>query len=389
MPERVGTKVVRGGRVLPDGAGTPVTTPLVQSVAFDHASMAEQDAVFGGGTPGYVYGRYGTPTTAALEAALADLEGLPAAACFVSGMSAIHALVTSCRGALVVQEDCYGGTRALLERMRAEDGRDVTFVDATDVSAVRRALRPGALLHVEAISNPFLRVVDVAALAAAAREAGATLSVDATFATPVLMRPAALGAGVVVHSLTKYINGHGDVMGGVVAGSDELVRALRDRIQLDGAYLPPHEAWLCLRGMRTLDVRMRRQCESASALAARLVRHPKVARVRYPGLSDHPQHALAKARFGGLFGAVVSVTLRDDTRPAAHRFLDALELAASASTVGDLYTEVLYPAGASHRRLDAAERQRLGITDGLVRISVGIEDPGDIAADVERALDAV
>src|SRR5207248_10083281 len=232
--------------------------------AFDYTSAAEQDAVFGNERGGYVYGRYGTPTTAALEEALAELEGTESAVCFVSGMSAIHALVTACavaqRRAIVAQEDCYGQVRALLERLAREEGAAVRFVDPTDVIVVDQALREtnAALLLVEAIANPLLRVVDVARLAELAHRRGATFAVDASFATPVLIRPASLGADVVVHSLTKYINGHGDAMGGVVSGSRGLATAMRDRAILDGAYLPPHEAWQIIRGMRTLALRMER-----------------------------------------------------------------------------------------------------------------------------------
>src|SRR5213080_597210 len=390
-----GTRLVRAARSLPPGHGEPVVPALVQSVAFDYGSAAEQDAVFGNERPGFVYGRYGTPTTAALEQALAELEGVEAATCFVTGMAAIAAAVDACAiargGRVVAQEDCYGQTRALFERWTRERGADITFVDATDHAAVERALaaKPTGLLYVEAIANPFLRVTDVAALAKLARAKGAALAVDATFATPILFRPASLGATMVIHSLTKYVNGHGDVMGGSVGGSDELGHAMRDRTILDGAYLPPHEAWLAIRGMRTLALRMRRQCGSALAVARHLAKHPKVARVRYPGLEDHPQHDVATSQFGGLYGGVVSFALRDDTKPAAFRFLDGLELAASATTIGDLFTEVLYPPISSHRRLPAEERRRLGITDGFLRVSVGIEDPDDIIADIDLALDRV
>jgi cystathionine gamma-synthase/methionine-gamma-lyase len=367
----------------------------VQSVAFDYGSAAEQDAVFGNERAGFVYGRYGTPTTAALESALAELDGVPAVTCFVTGMAAISAAVDACAisrgGRVVSQEDSYGQTRALFERWVRERGADIVFVDTTDHRAVQTALqaKPTTLLYAEAIANPLLRVNDVAALARLARENGASLALDATFATPVLFRPAALGATMVIHSLTKYVNGHGDVMGGSVGGSDELAHAMRDRTILDGAYLPPHEAWLAIRGMRTLSLRVRRQCASALAVARHLAKHPKVSRVRYPGLADHPQHELATRQFGGLYGGVVSFALRDDTKPAAFRFLDALELAASATTIGDLFTEVLYPPISSHRRLPAEERKRLGITDGFLRISIGIEDEADILADIDRALDRV
>lgn len=420
--ERIGTRVVRAARALPRGAGEPVVPALVQSVAFDYASAAEQDEVFGNARAGYVYGRYGTPTVAALESALAELEGVEAAICFATGMAAIHAVVTACAfwngGRVVAQEDLYGQTRVLFERFAREQGAPVAFVDPADLDAVERALAaapaPGsdatarssllegqggreggrvgvgaALLFVEAISNPLLRVVDIAALAARAHARGARLVVDATMPTPVLVRPRALGADIVVHSLTKYLNGHGDAQGGVAAGSRELAAEMRDRVILDGAYLPPHEAWLILRGLRTLQLRMDRHCANALAVARHLAAHPKVARVHYPGLPDHPQHALAKRQFGGRFGGVVSFVLRGDARESAFRFLDALELAASATTFGDLYTEVLYPPISSHRRLAPEERRRLGISDGFLRLNVGIEEVEDIVADLDRALAAV
>jgi len=384
---------VGAARVLPSGAGTPLVPPLVQSVAFDHGSMAEQDAIFANEKPGWVYGRYGTPTTAALEGALADLDGVEEAVCFVSGMAAIATLfgvVIAEGGRIVAQEDTYGATRAMLERFAVERKADVTFVDATDLASVDAALRTRtALLYVEAISNPLLRVVDVSALAERAHAAGSLLCVDATFATPVLYRPAGLGADLVLHSLTKYINGHGDVMGGSVGGPTAHVAKLRERVMSDGAYLPPHEAWLTIRGMRTLELRVARQCAGGIALATHLTGHKKGARGWYPGLPSHPQHQLACDQYGDRGGGVVTFALEKDTKAAAYRFLDALEVAASATTVGDLFTEVLHPATASHRRIDPAERVRMGITDGTVRVSVGIEDPYDIVADIDQALERV
>ncbi len=391
--ERLGTRVVRAARSLPAGAGDPVVPPLVQSVAFDHPSTSLQDAVFANERPGYVYGRYGTPTTAALESALAEIEGTEGAVCFASGMAAIHAYVTGCGlssgGRIVAQEDVYGQVRAMLERLRREQSADVVFVDPTDARAVSAALEaaPTRVLYVESISNPLLRVTDVAALASLAHARGAALAVDATFASPVLTRPRDLGADVVIHSLTKYVNGHGDVMGGVVAGPADVSREMRDRGILDGGYLPPHEAWLILRGLRTLELRMRRQSESALAIAHHLAAHPKVSRVHYPGLPSHPQLDLATRQFGGLYGGVVSFVLRADTKEAAFRFLDSLDLVASATTLGDLYSEVLYPAISSHRRIAPEERRRLGITDGFVRLSVGIEDAEDLIDDLDHALE--
>jgi len=392
---RLGTRVVRSARALPPGEGTPVAPPLVQSVAFDYRSAADQDAVFGNERPGYVYGRYGTPTTAALELALADLDGAEAAVCFTSGMAAIAAFVDACAvatgGRVVAQEDSYGQTRALFERWVRERGAKIDFVDATDHAKVERALRqaPTSLLYVEAIANPLLRITDVAALAKLAHATGATLVVDATFATPLLVQPIALGADVVIHSLTKYINGHGDVMGGSVAGKADVAKAMRDRTILDGGYMPPHEAWLCIRGMRTLEVRMARHWANASRVATFLGSHPKISLVRFPGLPSHPQHELAKRQFGGRFGGVVTFDLKAGTQEAAFRFLDSLQLAASATTLGDLWTEVLYPAISSHRRVAPEERKRLGISDGTLRLSVGIEDPDDVIGDLENALSRV
>jgi cystathionine gamma-synthase/methionine-gamma-lyase len=391
---RIGTRVVRSARTLPPGEGTPVAPPLVQSVAFDYRSAAKQDEVFGNERAGYVYGRYGTPTTAALETALAEIEGTPAATCFVSGMAAIAAFVDACavasHGRVVAQEDIYGQVRALFERWIRERDAKIDFIDATDHAAVEKALKasPATLLYVEAMANPLLRVTDIAGLAKLAHASGATLAVDATFVSPVLVRPTSLGADVVIHSLTKYVNGHGDVMGGSVAGSAEVAKAMRDRTILDGSYMPPHEAWLTIRGMRTLELRVQRQCASAMRVATHLASHPKVARVRYPGLTSHPQHELAKRQFGGLFGGVVTFDLKDATKEAAFRFLDSLQLAASATTLGDLFSEVLYPAISSHRRVAPEERARLGITDGTLRLSVGIEDADDLIADLDHALRA-
>src|SRR5438309_81881 len=359
--DRIGTRVVRTARVLPSGDGTPMVPPLVQSVAFDYGSMAEQDAVFANERAGWVYGRYGTPTTAALEQALASLDETEDAVAFVSGMAAFSALfgiVLADGGRIVAQEDTYGATRAMLERFRTERRADAAFVDPTDLAAVDRALaeRPTAVLYVEAISNPLLRVADVGQLAERAHRAGAKLVVDATFASPVLFRPAGLGADLVLHSLTKYVNGHGDVMGGSVAGSKAEIGRLRERVMSDGAYLPPHEAWLTIRGMRTLELRVSRQCAGALALATHLAGHAKVARVFYPGLPTHPQHQLACDQYGDRGGGVVTFALKEDTRAAAYRFLDGLEVAASATTVGDLFTAVLHPAPASHRPIVPAER---------------------------------
>jgi cystathionine gamma-synthase/methionine-gamma-lyase len=289
----------------------------------------------------------------------------------------------------------------VLTKIFATQGVTPRFVDAADFDAVGTALaaapsarssaaRPVALI-VETISNPLLKVADVAALAGLAHAHGAKLIVDNTFATPVLCRPLALGADYVAHSATKYLGGHGDVLGGVVVFRDDESRAALNEInKLLGANLAPQEAWLAHRGIKTLPLRMERQCRNAAVVAGWLAGHERVQSVNFPGLSTHRQHALARRRFGGdLYGAMVSFDARDASRAEVFRFLEALKLIQPATTLGDVYTLALYPAMSSHRALDAEMRGRIGIGDGLIRLSIGIEDPADIIADLDAALAAM
>jgi len=387
------TTAVHAGERVPRGEFTPVATPIYPSVGYLYDDMETLDAVFAGTRQGPVYARYGNPTNAALEAAVAALEGGEAALSYGSGMAAIHGalLAAGVRAgtAVVAARDVYGATYALLSKLLASQGVTVHFVDATDLDAVEAALaaaRPVALL-VETISNPLLKVADLPRLAELAHVAGASLIVDNTFATPYLCRPLAHGADYVVHSATKYLAGHGDVLGGVVVTSAGRRAALNEINKLVGGNLGPQEAWLILRGIKTLPLRVERQCASALQVARWLAGHPRVSRVNYPGLPEHPQHELASRLLErGGFGAMISFELKNGNRAAVFRFMEALKLILPATTLGDVYSLVLYPAMSSHRGLDPEERRRIGIGDGLVRLSIGIEDPAEIIADLEQAL---
>jgi len=375
---------------------TPVVTPIYNSVTYVYPDMELLDHAFEDPTAGFVYTRHGNPTCAAFEAAVASLEGGEGAVSFASGMAAIHAALLAAgaqAGAdVLAARDLYGATTALLSRFFTALGVRVHFGDFTDTHAVRRmlnAVRPRVLL-LETVSNPLLRLADIARIAELAHSVDATVIVDNTFATPLLVRPLEMGADYVVHSATKYLSGHGDVLAGVVVSNKDNCAALRDVAKTIGGVLGPNEAYLALRGLKTLPLRLERQCKTAAWVAAWLEAHPKVERVYYPGLKSHPQNDLARNLFaGGLYGAVVSFVIAGAGKRRVFKFLESLELCVPATTLGDLYTLALYPAHSSHRALTAAQRAALGISDGLVRLSVGIEDPDDIIADLRQALDKV
>ena len=390
------TQAVHAGERAPRPDFTPVSTPIYPSVGYLYESMEDLDGVFAGGRPGYVYPRYGSPTVAALEEAVATLEGGEAAIATASGMAAIHlALLAAGVGPgqrVVAAQDVYGATYALLANLLRAQGVETHFVDAADLDAVRAAVREARprLLLVETVSNPLLKVADLPALAEIAHGAGALLAVDSTFATPYLVQPLALGADYCIHSATKYLGGHGDVMGGVVVATAERCAQMRELLKLTGGNLGPMEAWLVLRGLKTLPLRMRQHSANAMQVAQWLATRPEVARVNYPGLPSHPQHALATRLFrAGLYGGMVSFELAGAGRKEVFRFMEALRLCLPATTLGDVYSLVLYPAMSSHRAVPAEERARIGIGDGLVRLSVGIEEAGDIIDDIRQALGAV
>lgn len=390
---RLATLAVHAGERPPRPDFTPVSNPIHHSVAYFYDDAETLDAVFAGTREGYVYLRYGNPTVSALEQAVASLEGGEAAIAFASGMGAIHAALLAAGvqagTSLVIAQDCYGASYALADQVLTGQGVRVRFVDITDLAQVEGALddeRPVALF-LETISNPLLKVADVPALVALGHAVGAQVLVDNTFATPCLLRPLEAGADCAIHSATKYLGGHGDAMGGIVVTSAERRGRLLELTKMLGSILAPQEAWLLHRGLKTLPLRFRQQCDNAQAVAEWLACHPRVARAIYPGLPDHPQHQLAARLFEGQgYGGMVAFDIRGGTEADVFRFLDALRLIVPATTLGDVYSLALYPAMSSHRAVPQEERARIGIGDGLVRLSIGIEDVADIIADLEQAL---
>jgi cystathionine gamma-synthase/methionine-gamma-lyase len=389
------TRAVHAGLRTSHADFIPTVTPIHPSVTYQYERLDDLDAVFAGTRQGYVYARYGNPTVTALEEAVAALEEGESALAFASGMGAIHAalLAVGARAGstVVAAQDIYGATYALLDQLMRSQGVTTRFVDVTDLEAVEALcveLEPVALL-VETISNPLLKVADLPALAQVAHRHGTALLVDNTFATPCLVQPLTLGADVVIHSATKYLGGHGDVLGGIVVTSQARWADLFEVLKVTGANLGPQEAWLVLRGIKTLPLRIGQHCQNGLMVARWLADHSRVSRVLYPGLPSHPQHVLAGRLFQGQgYGGMVSFELAGAGQLQVFRFLEALRLCMPATTLGDVYTLALYPAHSSHRALGPEERARVGIGEGLVRMSVGIEALEDIIADLEQALDA-
>jgi cystathionine gamma-synthase/methionine-gamma-lyase len=379
-----------------NGSLYSISTPVYLSTTFPHENIEQTDRVLGGEEPGYSYGRYGNPTVTAFEEAVAALEGRGQAFAFGSGMAAMHAALVAAElgsGATVLAaEQLFGSTSTLLVQIFVASGVEVRFVDACNLAAVEKKiaeLTPRAFV-VETISNPLLRVADVSSIAELTRAAGSTLIVDSTFCTPYLQRPLELGADIVVHSATKYLSGHGDLTGGVVVVDAPYNEALDQIRKLVGGLLGPFEAWLALRGLKTLPLRVERQCENAREVAARLAAHPKVVKVNYPGSKDHPDNEVARrllADAGGLVSFELAADGSDGGREAAFRFLNALRLCVMAPSLGDIYTLAIHPATTSHRELSPSRRARLGVGENLIRLSLGIEHPDDIIEDIEQALD--
>ncbi len=390
------TRAVHAGERIKPGNYTPVTTPIVTSIGYTYESMDELDAVSANTRPGYVYARYTSPTVTAFERAVANLEDGEAALAFGSGMAAIHASLLTAgvrAGSSVVSAfDVYGATYSLLKRLFAELGVNTRMVEVNDLGAVETALKESkpAVLIVETISNPLIKVADIPALAELAHRYGAQFLVDNTFATPYLYRPLAHGADYVIHSATKYLAGHGDVLAGVVVTSAANRARMFELNKLVGGNLGPFEAWLALRGLKTLPLRVRQQFSNAAQLAEWLSTRPEIACVNYPGLRSHSQFELAQRLFEGKgTGGMLSFEIRDASRAQVFRFMDSLQLCQPATTLGDIYTLLLHPATSSHRSLTEAEREQFGIREGLVRLSAGIEEVEDIQADLEQALERI
>jgi len=374
--------------------GQPTATPVYASATYTYESMDQMDRAFAGEIEGYVYTRHGNPTVTIFEKAICAVESGATARAYGSGMAAIHAALFACElspGSVVLaSQDLYGATTNLLLNIFGSFGIKTLFADFSNLAEVRAKTlesRPRVLIA-ETISNPLLKVCDVDTCAEIAHRTGARLIIDNTFASPYLCQPLTHGADLVVHSATKFLSGHADAMGGIAVSGDELDRvALTGVMKLAGGVLSPWEAHEILRGIKTLGVRMDRHCANATQLAAHLKRDARIARVYFPGLATENEAQVAgRVLRSGQFGALVSLELKDNTRAAAFRFMDALRLCVRSSSLGDVFTSALHPATASHRDLSPGRRRELGISDGLIRLSVGIESVQDIIADIDQAL---
>ncbi len=362
--------------------------PVVHSVSFGYEDVDEWYAVATGRADGHIYGRNTNPTVDVFENKVRILEGGDAATSASTGMAAIsntlHALLKP--GSRVVSvKDTYGGTSLLFTEFLPSWGIEVDLVDTTDHDAIETAIAAGCdLVYLETPTNPTLKVLDLERLSAAAHREGATVVVDNTFATPINQRPLDLGADIVVHSATKFLGGHADALGGVIVGRDDLVEAVYHYREINGATLDPMAAYLLLRGMKTLHLRVQRQAENALAVASFLDGHERVERVNYPGLESHPQHDIAARQMRG-FGGMLSFAL-DGGLDAVKQLLPRLRFAHRAANLGAVETIVGPPSTTSHVECTPEERSALGIPEGLIRYSAGIEDVGDLLADLDQAL---
>jgi O-succinylhomoserine sulfhydrylase len=365
---------------------------LVLTASFVFASAGEAARRFANEEPGNIYSRFTNPTVAMFQSRLAALEGAEACVATSTGMAAV---ATAAMGLLsagdhaIVARGVFGTVVPLFNQILARFGVETTWVDASDLDAWRAALRPRTkLLFVESPSNPVCEIADIAALAELARKAGAVLAVDNCMCSPALQRPIDFGADLVVHSATKFLDGQGRVLGGAIAGRRDLVEGvLFNFVRTAGPALSPFNAWICLKGMETLRLRVEAQSARALEIARWLEAHPKVQRVHYPGLESHPQHALAM-RQQSAGGPVLSFVVRGG-REAAWRVVDATRLISITANFGDTKSTICHPATTTHGRVPVAEREAAGVGEGLLRVAAGLEDAGDIRADLERGLSAI
>jgi cystathionine beta-lyase/cystathionine gamma-synthase len=384
------TRSVMGASSLPDVRERPVSAPIWLSSTWGTDRSAQIGELLLDERAGYVYGRYDNPTATTLHGVVASLHEAPAAWSLASGTAAIHAVLEALRGTgrVLATSRIYGGTWALLQRLERDAGWGVDHAPLATADDLVAALRDDhTVVHVETVANPSTVVTDIPALAEVCRDRGVALVVDNTFASPYLCRPTTLGATAVVESATKFLGGHGDVVAGIVAGEVDLIAEVRRHTYELGGSLGAFEAWLVLRGIQTLSLRVRQASANAAAVAQALAADERVEAVHYPGLPDHAQHALATRLFGGRgHGALLSLELA--SRAAAEAFADGCEVFVRAASLGGTHSLVLHPASTSHRQLDEAALASAGLGAGTVRLSVGIEDAEDLIEDVRRALDA-
>ncbi|QHZ47128.1 trans-sulfuration enzyme family protein [Bacillus sp. NSP9.1] len=367
----------------------PVANSIVPAVAFSFLDAEQAACTVAGRLEGTYYGRYGNPTTQRLERKIADLERGEEALGVSSGMAAISTALLAFlkhHGHVVCTKDVYGGSHKFLTTLAPRFGINVSFVDCTDLDAVEAAILPETkVLYLESPSNPCLTVLDIEGLSKLAHIHGLKVIVDNTFMTPYLQRPLRLGADIVVHSATKYLNGHGDVIAGFIVGDADSIRYMRKHIVGDlGQVQSAWDSFLIERGMKTLGLRMNQHCNTAMEVAGFLEGHPKIAKVYYPGLASHPQHQLAKRQMRNM-GGIVSFEVQGGY-DAAKKFIDSLQMIMISFSLGDPETLVQHPASMTHFSIPRVQRMNCGITDGLIRLSIGLEDDVDILKDLEQAL---
>ena len=387
VKDKFATRAVHAGQH-PDPATGAVSVPIYASSTFVFKNAEQGAARFQGKEPGYMYSRLGNPTVRALEESIADLEGGEDCRVTASGMAAIStAAMAVCKSGdhILAGDALYGGTHKVFTDILKGYGVQCTLVDTSNLAAVEEAIKPNTkLIYIETPSNPMMKLTDMKGVAKIAKNNSITTMADNTFMSPYLQRPIEHGIDVVVHSITKSLSGHSDVLGGAIVGTNAFLKAMDPMYKNMGANLGPFEAWLTLRGIKTLHVRMQRQTEGAEKIAKWLEGHPKVEWVKYPGLISHPQHALAKRQMDG-FGSMMSFELKGGVE-AGRKVMNNVRLCSLAVSLGAVETLISHPATMTHAIVPREDRIKGGITDGLTRLSVGIEDVNDIISDLEQAL---
>ncbi len=386
---RFDTRAVHGAEAMDPHTGS-VAPPIYQTSTFYFKNADHGEALFKGEAEGYIYSRISNPTFAGVERHVADLEGAEASVSFASGLGAIAGLMlTLCQNGdnFVSSNAIYGGTHGQFQHYFKRMGIEAREVLATDVENIRRAIDDKTrLLFIETPANPNLAIIDIKACAQLAHEHGIPLAVDNTFATPVLQRPLELGADIIVHSATKYISGHGDVVAGFVAGDAALMKRVRDEaLKPGGACISPFNAWLLMRGLKTLSLRMERHCANALKLATFLEHHPRISRVFYPGLKSNPGHELAKRQMPRGFGGMIAFDYHG-TREDGKKLIDSLQIMTDAVSLGDCDTLVCHPASTTHASYTPEQLAAAQISPNMIRISVGVEDAQDLIEDLDQAL---